>query len=169
MRLKTSAHIDTFTRDNLPPEELWPTLEFTIPDVQYPDILNAGHELIDRAIETYGPDKPAFHTPDGGVWTYGAGQRRTNQIAQARTEDYGVVAGTREVPRGADDTAPGVAPAAVPGAACVVVGGASGRCAGWHPGARVLCQRSATVSRSAHTDATSYWSPIRPPPGRDAA
>src|SRR5699024_9954359 len=121
MRLKTSAHIDTFTRDNLPPEELWPTLEFTIPDVQYPDILNAGHELIDRAIEKYGPDKPAFHTPDGGVWTYGEVQRRTNQIAQALTEDYGVVPGNRVMLRGPNNPWQVVAWLAVLKAGAVVV------------------------------------------------
>lgn len=100
MQLKTSAHIDTFTRDNLPPEELWPTLEFTIPDVQYPASLNAGYELIDRGVETFGPDQPAIHTPDGGLWTYGDLQHRANQIAQVLTEDYGVVPGNRVMLRG---------------------------------------------------------------------
>lgn len=100
MQLKTSAHIDTFTRDNLPPEELWPTLEFTIPDVQYPEFLNAGYELIDRGVETFGPDQPAIHTPDGDLWTYGQLQHRANQIAQVLTEDYGVVPGNRVMLRG---------------------------------------------------------------------
>lgn len=100
MQLKTSAHIDTFTRDNLPPEELWPTLEFTIPDVQYPEVLNAGYELIDRGVETFGPDQPAIHTPDGDLWTYGQLQHRANQIAQVLTEDYGVVPGNRVMLRG---------------------------------------------------------------------
>lgn len=100
MPLKTSAHVDTFTRDNLPPEELWPILEFTIPDVQYPEILNAGSELIDRGVEKYGPDQPAFHTPDGETWTYGLVQQRANQIAQVLTEDYGVVPGHRVMLRG---------------------------------------------------------------------
>ena len=40
MTLSPSAHVDTFTRDALPPAHLWPTLEFTIPDVQYPERLN---------------------------------------------------------------------------------------------------------------------------------
>lgn len=100
MQLKTSAHIDTFTRDNLPPEELWPTLEFTIPDVQYPEFLNVGYELIDRGVATFGPDQPAIHTPDGDLWTYGQLQHRANQIAQVLTEDYGVVPGNRVMLRG---------------------------------------------------------------------
>ena len=100
MRLKTSAHVDTFTRDNLPSEELWPTLEFTIPDVQYPENLNVGYELIDRGVEQFGPDQPALHTPDGQIWTYGELQRRANQVAQVLTEDYGVVPGNRVMLRG---------------------------------------------------------------------
>lgn len=95
MPLTPSAHIDTFTRDNLPPEELWPTFEFTIDDVQYPESLNAGVELIDRAVQEYGADRPALHTPDGPTWTYGELQKRANQVAQVLTEDYGVVSGNR--------------------------------------------------------------------------
>ena len=40
--LSPSAYVDTFARDNLPPAELWPTLEFTTPELQFPDRLNAG-------------------------------------------------------------------------------------------------------------------------------
>ena len=47
--LSPSAHVDTFTRDNLPPADQWPTLEFTIPDVQYPERLNAAAELLMKA------------------------------------------------------------------------------------------------------------------------
>lgn len=100
MQLKMSAHVDTFTRDNLPPEELWPTLEFTIPDVQYPETLNAGAELIDRGVAKFGHNQSAFHTPEGEVWTYGELQRRANQVAQVLTEDYGVVPGNRVMLRG---------------------------------------------------------------------
>lgn len=100
MQLKMSAHVDTFTRDNLPPEELWPTLEFTIPDVQYPETLNAGAELIDRGVAKFGHNQTAFQTPEGEVWTYGDVQRRANQIAQVLTEDYGVVPGNRVMLRG---------------------------------------------------------------------
>lgn len=41
MELSPSAHVDTFARDNLPPAEQWPTFEFTIEDVQYPEQMNA--------------------------------------------------------------------------------------------------------------------------------
>jgi 2-aminobenzoate-CoA ligase len=95
MELSRSAHQDTFTRDNLPPDELWPTLEFTLPELQYPDRLNAGAWLLDDTIERLGADRPALRTPAGEVWSYGDLRRRANQVAQVLTEDLGVVPGNR--------------------------------------------------------------------------
>ncbi|MDR2320913.1 MAG: AMP-binding protein [Microbacterium sp.] len=95
MELSRSAHVDTFARDALPPFELWPTLEFTIPDVQYPERLNAAAELIDRAVEAFGPDRDAVVLGDGTRWSYGELQRRANQVAQVLTEDLGIVPGNR--------------------------------------------------------------------------
>ena len=95
MELSRSAHVDTFARDALPPVELWPTLEFTIPDVQYPERLNAAAELIDRAVEAFGPDRDAVILGDGTRWSYGELQRRANQVAQVLTEDLGIVPGNR--------------------------------------------------------------------------
>ncbi|WP_292723925.1 AMP-binding protein, partial [Microbacterium sp. 13-71-7] len=95
MELSRSAHVDTFARDALPPFELWPTLEFTIPEVQYPERLNAAVELLDRAVETFGPDRDAVILGDGTRWSYGELQRRANQVAQVLTEDLGVVPGNR--------------------------------------------------------------------------
>lgn len=100
MTLTSSAHADTFARDHLPPAESWPTLEFTLPELQYPDRLNAGSALIDEAVATHGPDRPALHTPGGATWTYGLLQRRANQVAEVLTEDYGVVPGNRVLLRG---------------------------------------------------------------------
>lgn len=100
MTSPTSAHLDTFTRDHLPPAERWPALEFTLPELQYPEKLNAGVVLIDNAVAEYGPDRPALHTPDGTTWTYGELQQRANQAAQVLTEDFGVLPGNRVLLRG---------------------------------------------------------------------
>lgn len=95
MHLSPSAHEDTFTRDNLPPAEQWPVLEFTLPELQYPDRLNAASELIDGAVAAFGPDRPALHAPGGETWSYGRLQQRANQVAQVLTEDLGIVPGNR--------------------------------------------------------------------------
>ncbi|MGZ4661404.1 MAG: AMP-binding protein [Arthrobacter sp.] len=100
MTLTSSAHVDTFTRDHLPPANLWPVLEFTLPELQYPEKLNAASVLIDGGVTEYGPDRAALHTPDGTTWTYGELQQRANQAAQVLTEDFGVVPGNRVLLRG---------------------------------------------------------------------
>ena len=95
MQLSPSAHQDTFTRDSLPPDELWPTLEFTLPELQYPPRLNAAAWLLDDTIERLGADRPALRTPAGELWSYGDLQRHANQVAQVLVEDLGVVPGNR--------------------------------------------------------------------------
>lgn len=95
MPLSTSAHVDTFTRDHLPPAHLWPTIEFTTPELQYPDRLNAATELIDVPASAFGADRPALRTPSGEIWSYGELLTRTNQVAQVLTEDLDLVAGQR--------------------------------------------------------------------------
>ncbi|ALV39765.1 2-aminobenzoate-CoA ligase [Pseudarthrobacter sulfonivorans] len=98
--MSTSAHVDTFTRDHLPPATTWPALEFTLPELQYPEQLNAAAVLIDDTVAHYGADRPALRTPDDEVWTYGELQLRANQAAQVLTEDFGVVPGNRVMLRG---------------------------------------------------------------------
>ena len=98
--MSKSAHVDTFTRDHLPPATTWPALEFTLPELQYPEQLNAAAVLIDDTVSSYGADRPALRTPDGEVWTYGELQLRANQAAQVLTEDFGVIPGNRVMLRG---------------------------------------------------------------------
>lgn len=95
MELNITAHQDTFTRDHLPPQELWPILEFTLPELQYPARLNAATALIDDAVETFGADRPALLAPDGTSWSYGELLKGANQVAQVLTEDFGIVPGNR--------------------------------------------------------------------------
>ncbi len=95
MELSPSAHVDGFTRASLPPRDEWPTLEFTLPELQYPDRLNAGSELIDRAVERFGADRVAILDADGPRWTYRELQRRADQFARVLVEDYGIVPGNR--------------------------------------------------------------------------
>jgi 2-aminobenzoate-CoA ligase len=100
MTFTSSAHVDSFTRDHLPPAHLWPAFEFTLPELQYPEKLNAASVLIDDTVAKHGPDRPALLTPDGSTWTYGKLQLHANQVARVLTEDYGVEPGNRILLRG---------------------------------------------------------------------
>ncbi|OEJ24540.1 2-aminobenzoate-CoA ligase [Streptomyces agglomeratus] len=100
MELKTSAHIDTFPRDQLPPAHQWPQLLFDRPELRYPDRLNCGVELLDRTVERLGPDRPVFRTAAGEVWTYGELLGHVDRIAHVLTTDLGVVPGNRVLLRG---------------------------------------------------------------------
>ena len=96
----TTAHIDTFARDALPPRELWPEMRYDrIPELRYPDRLNCAVELLDRMVERGCADRPVFHFP-GGRWTYAQLLQTANQIAHVLVDDLGLVAGNRVLLRG---------------------------------------------------------------------
>ena len=40
-----SAHVDTYARDRLPARSFWPDLSRTLPELQYPERLNAAAEI----------------------------------------------------------------------------------------------------------------------------
>jgi 2-aminobenzoate-CoA ligase len=99
MQLSPSAHADTFCRDNLPAPQLWPDLEFTLPELAYPSRLNAADELLNPTIEAGGADRSCLLSPTE-TWTYGDVARRAAQVARALTEDLGLVPGNRVLLRG---------------------------------------------------------------------
>lgn len=95
-----SAHMDTFARDNLPPAEQWPDMLYDLPELAYPDQLNAASALLERGIAAGGPDRPCLLAPDGTSWTYGEVRDRAAQVAHVLTDDLGVVPGNRVLLRG---------------------------------------------------------------------
>jgi 2-aminobenzoate-CoA ligase len=98
-RIGMSAHKDTFTADNLPNEADLPEFLFDLPELQYPDKLNAAVELIDKAVsEGYG-DKIAIYA-NAKNWTYSEISLTSNQIANVLVNDYGLVSGNRVLIRG---------------------------------------------------------------------
>jgi 2-aminobenzoate-CoA ligase len=100
MQLSPSAHVDTFCRDNLPPQSEWPEFLFDLPDVHYPDRLNCAVELLDTTIAELGGDRPCLHSPDGQTWSYDDLRRVSNQVAHVLTSELGVVPGNRVLLRG---------------------------------------------------------------------
>ena len=103
-QLGPSAHVDTFTRDNLPPFDQWPELLLDRPEFQYPELLNAAVELTDRNVERGFGDRIAL---------IGNGRRRTykeltdwsNRLAHALVENYGVKPGDRVLIRSGNNPA----------------------------------------------------------------
>ncbi|MFD3327767.1 AMP-binding protein [Streptomyces sp. NPDC058701] len=100
MDLNPSAHADTFARDHLPPADSWPHLVFELPELVYPDRLNCAAELLDTTIARFGPDRPAFRSGSGEVWTYGGLRERVDRLAHVLTAGLGVVPGNRVLLRG---------------------------------------------------------------------
>ena len=99
MRLSPSAHLDTFCRDRLPPQDQWPEFRFDLPELNYPERLNCAVELLDATAARVGASRPCLHSPSE-TWTYGEVVRRTNQLAQVLTEDFGLRPGNRVLLRG---------------------------------------------------------------------
>jgi len=96
-----SAHVDSFTRDNLPPREQWPDLIFTLPELAYPDQLNCGEELLDATIAQRGGERRCL-VSDAGSWSYEELRRRVDQVAHLLAGELGVVPGQRVLLRGAN-------------------------------------------------------------------
>ncbi|MHA7879862.1 MAG: benzoate-CoA ligase family protein [Saccharospirillum sp.] len=97
-----SAHVDTFSRDNLPPAEQWPDL--LLDGFEYPERLNAAVELTDRMVEKGFGDHTAL-IGNGRRRTYKELADWTNRLAHALVEDYGVKPGNRVLIRSANNPA----------------------------------------------------------------
>src|SRR5207237_3249212 len=89
-----SGHVDSFTRDNLPPQSQWPDFKFTLPELQYPERLNCVTEFVDRWIAGGDGDRVAIISPSE-TWTYAQLAERINRIANVLTRDPGLVPGNR--------------------------------------------------------------------------
>ena len=93
-----SGHVDTFARDNLPPQAQWPEFRFTLPELQYPDRLNCATEFVDKWVTGGEGGCIAIISPDE-TWTYAQLAERINRIANVLTRDLGMVPGHRVLMR----------------------------------------------------------------------
>jgi 2-aminobenzoate-CoA ligase len=97
-----TAHVDTFVRDHLPPRELWPRTDWSgVPELAYPERLNAAGVLLDGWIARGQGDRPVFHYLDD-VWTYRRLYDAANRIAHVLVDDCGLVPGGRVLLRAAN-------------------------------------------------------------------
>jgi 2-aminobenzoate-CoA ligase len=102
--LGPTGHVDTFTRDHLPPSDQWPDLLLDRPEFQYPEYLNVAFELTDRMVEKGFGDHVAL-IGNGRRRTYKELADWTNRLAHALTEDFGVKPGNRVLIRSGNNPA----------------------------------------------------------------
>src|SRR5918994_694342 len=100
--LGPSAHIDTFSRDNLPPAAELP--DFLLAGFDYPERLNVAVELTDRMVQKGFGDNTAL-IGNGLQRTYKELTDWTNRLARALVENYGVRPGNRVLVRAANNPA----------------------------------------------------------------
>jgi 2-aminobenzoate-CoA ligase len=94
-----TSHLDTFVRDRLPSPEDQPEFLFDLPELQYPERLNAAVELVTRAVEEGHGDSLAILN-DLGSWTYSELDALSDRIARLLAEEEGLVPGNRVFLRG---------------------------------------------------------------------
>ncbi|MDP9649509.1 AMP-binding protein [Paraburkholderia caledonica] len=101
--MEPSAHVDTFARDNLPPQDQWPVFLLDNPDVAYPARFNCATELLDRTIE-------AGHGERAAIWSLVDNEPRAtsykellamvNRSAHVLVDEMGLQPGNRILLRG---------------------------------------------------------------------
>src|SRR5919199_6565747 len=103
--LDPSAYVDPFARDNLPPRDLWPAMDYqALPEIAaYPKTLNAAVELLDRMVERGHGDRPCIRAPGGHVWSYARLLEKANRIAGVLRNELRLMPGNRVLLRGANN------------------------------------------------------------------
>ena len=90
----STAHVDTFARDNLPPRALQPEYLFMLPSLQFAAQLNCATELLDRHIAA-GQGERICLRAEGVCWTYAELQRQANRVANVLVHEMAMVPGNR--------------------------------------------------------------------------
>ncbi len=96
MPAEASGHVDTFVRDNLPPESLWPEMDYgVLPELAaYPARINAGAVLIDEMAQGAQAERPAIYYGET-LWSYRSLLENAGRIASVLTNRFGLVPGNR--------------------------------------------------------------------------
>jgi 2-aminobenzoate-CoA ligase len=89
-----TAHVDTFTRDHLPPIEQQPVYVFDLPELQFPPQLNCAAEILDAAIARGWGERPCIVGP-GVRWTYADLHRQADAIAHVLVQEMDLRPGQR--------------------------------------------------------------------------
>jgi 2-aminobenzoate-CoA ligase len=101
--MEPSAHVDTFARDNLPPQDQWPVLLLDHPDVAYSKRLNCATQLLDGTIEAGHGDRVAIWSEIDDKphsTTYRELREIVDRWAHVLVDDMALVPGNRVLLRG---------------------------------------------------------------------
>ena len=91
--MNTTAHVDTFVRDHLPPVSQWPEFLFELPELRYPPLLNCAVELLDRHAALR-PHALAIRTAEAD-WSYGRLKDLVDRLCAVLACDMRVEPGNR--------------------------------------------------------------------------
>ena len=97
-----TAHLDTFARDNLPPDDQWPAFNLDLPELDYPARMNCATELPDKMVAAGHGERPLFYTTSE-TWSYGDLLEQANRIARVLVEDLSLAPGNRVLIRAANN------------------------------------------------------------------
>jgi 2-aminobenzoate-CoA ligase len=95
----TSAQLDRFVHERLPPPAQCAQLRYDLPELQLPDQLNLVEELLDKAAGQPWADGPLLRS-DTRTLSYREARTEVDRIVQVLTEDLGLVPGNRVLLRG---------------------------------------------------------------------
>lgn len=89
-----TSHQDSFARDNLPAADQMPDFVFDLPELEFPQRLNAAALLLDEKIAQGLGGKIALYC-DEEQWSYGRLLETANRIAHVLIDDMEVIPGNR--------------------------------------------------------------------------
>ena len=95
----STAQVDRFVHDRLPPRSQWPALHYDLPELQLPPQVNLVAELLDRAGEKGWPERPMLRSSRRNL-SYAQARDEVDRLCRVLVEDLGVVPGNRVLLRG---------------------------------------------------------------------
>ncbi len=95
-----TAQLDTYIRDQLPPQSQWPEYRFDRPELQFPQALNAVEHLLDHAISQKGFANNMMLRSAHRNLTYQEAHAVVNRIAAYLMDDCQLIPGNRVLLRG---------------------------------------------------------------------
>jgi 2-aminobenzoate-CoA ligase len=92
--MTASGHADAFANAGLPASGALPHVLLDLPELEFPERLNAAAELLDRHVAAGDGKRRAILAP-GIEWSYEKLLGRANRIARVLVEDLGLIPGNR--------------------------------------------------------------------------